>query len=68
MTISDFDNKYDKAIERLNDAIAEATLKGSGWSTGKILELKLQTAKYKPIKGSSYFPLCKELQNKKSNN
>ena len=66
LTISDFNKEYNKAIERLTEAIAEANLRGSGWSVGEILELKLQTAKYNPIKGSAYFPLCKELQNKKA--
>ena len=53
-------------MERMAHAIEEAILRGSGWSVGKVLELKLQSAKYNPIKGSSYFPLCKELQNKKA--
>lgn len=62
--ITDFDNKYNNVMERLTEAITEASLKGSGWTTGEVLEVKLQTSKYSPIKGSSYFPLCKELKNK----
>jgi len=64
--INDFDKCFDEATQRLTAAIEEANLKGSGWSIGRVLELKLQTAKYNPIRGSSYFPLCKELQNKKA--
>jgi hypothetical protein len=53
LIINDFDKRYDKAVQRLTEAIEEANLKGSGWSTGEVLELKLQTSKYNPIKGSS---------------
>ena len=56
LTIADFDNSFNKLEKRLVEAIEEATLKGSGWTTGEVLELKLQIAKYNPIKGSSYFP------------
>ena len=40
--------------------------RGSGWIMDKILEAYINVARYQPIRGGSYMPLPKKLQNKKA--
>ena len=47
-------------------ASEEAKMRGSGWSEGEVLEIKLKQAKYSPIAGRSFIPLPKEVVNKRA--
>ena len=40
--------------------------RGSGWIMDKILEAFINVAQYQPLRGGSYMPLPKKLQNKKA--
>ena len=40
--------------------------RGSGWIMGRILEAFINVARYQPMRGGSYMPLPKKLQNKKA--
>ena len=48
-------------LKRFNNASEEAKLRGSGWSEGRLLEIKLKQAKYSPIVGKLYVPLPRAL-------
>lgn len=60
------DNWADHLVSQFNAASEEAKLRGSGWSEGKVLQIKLRQTKFAPIIGKSYIPLPKELSAKKA--
>jgi len=51
-----------------NDKILEASyqMRGSNWRFRQVVNLEINTAVYKPFKGSSYIPLPKFLASKKA--
>eukprot|EP00745_Piridium_sociabile_P030720 TRINITY_DN50_c0_g2_i2.p1 TRINITY_DN50_c0_g2~~TRINITY_DN50_c0_g2_i2.p1 ORF type:complete len:791 (+),score=53.07 TRINITY_DN50_c0_g2_i2:2261-4633(+) len=58
----DFKSSWaDEMNSQFNRASEEAKLRGSGWSEGTVLEIKLKQSKFAPIVGHSYIPLPKEL-------
>ena len=44
-----------------NTAVEDAKLRGSGWTQGKVLEIRLKQTKFSPIAGRSFIPLPREL-------
>ena len=60
------ENWAEEMLTSFNAASEEAKLRGSGWSEGKVLELKLKQTKYSPIAGHSFIPLPKEVADKKA--
>ena len=58
---------YEEMIDEIENAIQKAEqAEGSGWVVVEIKSLTLYTAKWDPIKGSSYIDLPKELKSKKA--
>ena len=62
----DLNKVYNTIIDRFQESIDKAVLRGSGWSQGKVEELELRITKYNPIRGKSYIPLPKEISDKKA--
>ena len=50
-----FNEAYTEAIESVNKKIDKFHELGSGWRLEKILEIKLNLARYQPIRGGSSF-------------
>ena len=46
-----------KMIRQILDNIGTYQKNGSGWYFKEVLNLEIHTVKYKPMKGSSFFPL-----------
>jgi len=65
-TESDFENQIAEAFQALHNMIHEHAFIGSGWLIDNILEFEVSIASYKPLSGSSYFPLPKILAKKRS--
>ena len=59
--INDEKNWSKEMFNRFITASDEAKLRGSGWSQGRVLEIKLKETKFNPIAGKSFIPLPKEL-------
>src|SRR6218665_2232338 len=55
-----FNNARDKILE----AMASNQMRGSNWRFRQVANLEINTAAYKPFKGSSYIPLPKFLASK----
>ena len=53
-------------IDEVKGEIEAWSERGSGWIMDKILEAFINVAKYQPMRGGSYMPLPKKLQNKKA--
>ena len=66
-TFNDLNEEFaETMLQGFNNASEQAKLRGSGWSEGKVLEIKLKETKYNPIVGNSYVPLPKALADKKA--
>ena len=53
-------------IDEVKGEIEAWSERGSGWMMDKILEAFINVARYQPMRGGSYMPLPKKLQNKKA--
>ena len=53
-------------IDEVKGEIEAWSERGSGWIMDKILEAFINVAQYQPMRGESYMPLPKTLQNKKA--
>ena len=63
--------QLDGALQQMAGAmkaekIPELELRGTGWKLQRVSTLELQMARYKPLKGSSFFPLPAALAAKKA--
>ena len=56
----------DTILERIANLINGSSGGGSGWVFYKIIKLELHTASYRPLRGSIWIPLPKELADKKA--
>ena len=56
----------DTILERKANLINGSSGGGSGWIFYKIINLELHTASYRPLRGSTWIPLPKELADKKA--
>ena len=56
-------NQY---IDQVKGEIEAWSERGSGWIMDEILEAYINLARYQPMRGGSYMPLPKQLQNKKA--
>ena len=61
--ITDFLKNAYSTIERAHEAFIQ---RGSGWRNHRIIQLRLDFARYQPLRGSSYIDLPPVLKNKKS--
>ena len=57
---------HDNIIDEVKGEIEAWSERGSGWIMGRILEAFINIARYRPMRGGSYMPLPKRLQNKKA--
>ena len=53
-------------IDEVKGEIEAWSERGSGWIMDKILEAFIKVARYQPMRGGSYMPLPRKLQNKKA--
>ena len=53
-------------IDQVKGEIEAWSERGSGWIMDEILEAYINVARYQPMRGGSYMPLPKKLQNKKA--
>ena len=53
-------------VEQVKGEIEAWSERGSGWIMDEILEAYINVAHYQPMRGGSYMPLPKKLQNKKA--
>ncbi|XP_022777903.1 uncharacterized protein LOC111319374 [Stylophora pistillata] len=58
---SDREEIYEECVKKMMESLAVFTREGSGWTVHSVEGLDLYTAKYNPLKGSSYFKLPKHL-------
>ena len=64
---SDLNNKLTKAITMIKEKIPELEAKnGSMWVFKQVLKIDMHVGRYKPIQGSSYVELPKDLVSKKA--
>ena len=67
ITFADLNEEWaETMLQGFITASEEAKLRGSGWSEGEVLEIKLKQSKYNPIVGNSYVPLPEALINKRA--
>ena len=57
---------FNQFIDQVKGEIEARSERGSGWVMDKILEACINVARYQPMRGGSYIPLPKKLQNKKA--
>ena len=64
------ENEITTALEetfpRLQETLEKLTQRGSGWMVVQVRKLWLDIARYQPLRGGSYIPLPKKLQDKKA--
>jgi hypothetical protein len=63
---TDVNELYTDAIDRILEKIANFQMLGSNWRFKSVVKMHINTFVYKPLKGSSYIPLPKELAAKKA--
>ena len=54
------------SIDTMREQVPEKETQGSGWVFKRVILLEMHVAKYKPLKGSSYFDLPRNLKLKKA--
>ena len=60
------DHEVNEAYQKQFQSFDEYIARGSGWTLKRILHMEVYTIQYRPIGGSSYFPLPDALQGSKS--
>ena len=60
------DTALKEMIGGMTQRVPEQETQGSGWVFQRVSTLEVHLAKFKPLKGSSYFPLPKALASKKA--
>ena len=55
-----------QALPRVLETLEKWTQRGSGWAVVQVHTLWLDIARYQPLRGGSYIPLPKKLQDKKA--
>lgn len=63
---TEIEKNYDQAVEKIKNSFLEYQREGSGWRLEQVLQLELGVATYTPLKGASYLPLPKKLNDKRA--
>ena len=63
--IDTLNHALNQFIDEMKGEIEAWSEKGSGWIMDKMLKAFINVARYQPMRGGSYIPLPKKLQNKK---
>ncbi len=66
LNMYDFDDQYSSAMDDVMNRISIFLREGSGWIVQEVISLKLYTAVYHPLAGSSYIPTPPFLAQKKA--
>ena len=61
---TDENDPHDTMVERILEKIATFQNEGSPWRLRSIIRLQLHTVRYNPLRGETYIPPPKELENK----
>ena len=64
--VDTLNNLLNQFIDEVKGEIEAWSQRGSGWVLDEILEAFIHVAQYQPMRGGSYMPLPKKLQNKKA--
>jgi len=60
----DVDEAMKEFIKKIYTSFFEYQRQGSNWTVDKVMDFTIHMARYKPLKGSSYFPLPVKLRSK----
>jgi hypothetical protein len=63
---TDVKELYENAVDRILEIMANFQQRGSNWRFKSVVKLEINAFVYRPLKGSSYIPLPKELADKKA--
>ena len=63
---TNLEETYEELVEKINENFENFNKHGSGWMFVKIVKLEIHLVDWQPLGGSSWFPLPKELQDKKA--
>jgi hypothetical protein len=63
---TDVSNLYKNARDKILETLSNFQMRGSNWRFKDVVKLEINTAIYRPLKGSSYIPLPSVLANKKA--
>jgi len=63
---TDVNEVFNNAREKILEAMASYQMRGSNWMFRWVVNFQINTAVYKPFKGSSYIPSPKFLASKKA--
>ena len=66
VTVHEIEEQLNEVNQKILSAFTSYQKEGNGSMLSEILHLDLSVAQYKPLKGSSYLPLPKTLNNKKA--
>ena len=66
LAATDVSDLYKNAGDKISEAMANFQSQGSNWRFKAVVKMDVNTAIYKPLKGSSYIPLPPVLANKKA--
>ena len=64
--MEEFDTKYGEAMGNINEKFGKYMGEQSGWVLDSIRAIKLNVARYSPIRGSSYIKTPKAIEVKKA--
>ena len=62
---SDVNEIYDGMVEKVLENLSTFQRRGSSFAFASTVRLEIHTVNYKPLRGSSYIPLPKQLMSKK---
>jgi len=63
-TDTDVNELYKNAVDKMMESMAYFQRMGGNWQFRSVVNLDINTAVYKPLRGNSYIPLSKELASK----
>ncbi|KAK3103044.1 hypothetical protein FSP39_016008 [Pinctada imbricata] len=66
LKMEDIDMAIKESMKKIMTSFVEYQREGSNWSLDKVLEININIANYRPIKGSSFIPLPAKLVAKKA--
>ena len=63
---TDVNERHSVAVDKMMESMANFQRMDSNWQFRSVVNLAINTAVYKPLRGNSYIPLPKEQANKKA--
>ena len=62
----EIESGFQNSVPKIYKSFTEYQREGSNWTLDHVINLTLNVAKYKPLRGSTYIPLPSQLRNKKA--